>query len=47
MSWRSQLEDKHTVICKRCKKELIDTNKKPAQKYYKEKCPHCGDASKK
>ena len=42
MSWRSHLEDQHTVVCKQCKKELIDVNKKPAQKYYQGKCPHCG-----
>lgn len=40
--WRQQLEDKYTVKCKKCKKELIDISKKPNQKYYKGTCPHCG-----
>jgi phage FluMu protein Com len=43
MSWRSRLEDKYTVICRKCKKELIDTSKTPNQKYYKGKCPHCNN----
>lgn len=41
MSWRSRLEDKHTVICKHCKTETIDPNKKPNQKYSKGKCSAC------
>lgn len=39
--WRQQLEDRYTVICKKCKKELIDINKKPNQKYFQAKCPYC------
>lgn len=42
MSWRSRLEDNHTVQCKQCGHESIDPNKKPNQKYSKEKCPQCG-----
>ena len=41
MSWRSRLEDKYTVVCKHCKNETIDPEKKPAQKYLKGECQNC------
>ena len=47
MSWRSNLEDKYTVICRNCKKEIVDPDKKPAQKYFKGECPFCKNINKK
>lgn len=42
MSWRSELEEKYAVKCKRCGFEKIDPNRKPGQKYMKnEDCPMC------
>lgn len=42
MSWRSELEDRHTVKCRSCGHEMIDPSRKPNQKYSNEKCPACG-----
>lgn len=46
MSWRSRLEDKHTVVCRSCGHAVVDTHKKPRQKYLKGKCPSCGKVGK-
>lgn len=40
MSDRARLEDRHTVTCKKCGYEAIDTTKAPAQKWL-EDCPQC------
>ena len=45
MSWRSELENKYTVLCRKCSGEIVDPNKKPNQKYHKGKCPICGKTS--
>lgn len=43
--WKTELEDKHTVICLGCNGEWIDPSKKPAQKYAKI-CKNCGRTNK-
>ena len=42
MGWRSELENKYTVSCKKCGHEIVDPSKKPAQKYIQDRCPACG-----
>lgn len=43
MGWRSELEDKYTVLCQNCKEPHLDTTKKPNQKYLIGKpCTKCG-----
>jgi len=39
MSYRGELENKYTVICRRCGRKSIDANRHPAQKYAKD-CPY-------
>lgn len=46
MSWRSRLEDRHTVVCRYCGHAVVDDRKKPRQKYIKGKCPVCGKEGK-
>jgi len=42
MSQRRETEDKYTVRCKECKREIIYPEKKPNQKWLpSEKCPFC------
>lgn len=42
MSWRSRLEDRYTVKCRKCGHEIIDPQKKPNQKYIRAgECPAC------
>jgi len=44
MGWRSEVEDKQTVKCKKCKKEfiLIWQRRKPNQKWANHQyCPYC------
>jgi hypothetical protein len=43
MSWRSQLEDRYTVICESCKTVLVCPERKLGQRYLLDTpCPHCG-----
>jgi ribosomal protein L37E len=46
MSWRSELEDRYTVKCRKCGHESLDTVKRPAQKYARGKCAVCGYENK-
>jgi peptide subunit release factor 1 (eRF1) len=41
MSWRSKLEDRYTVRCRKCGHESVDPARKPNQKYAKGRCPAC------
>lgn len=41
MGYRSELEDKHTIVCYGCDYSYIDPAKKPGQRYAKV-CSKCG-----
>lgn len=43
MGWRSEIEDKYTVACKKCGHGIVDPEKLPRQKFIlNQPCPRCG-----